>query len=100
MSRLCSKGCILRLDFLSTKIVINSQAVALARLYTTNVAIGKLLLVEQLAPRSLDVARATSLLCTLRLGWVVGHGLDAQAARPGEAIENNRSARHHAADGS
>src|SRR5205807_15420 len=25
LSRLCSKGCILRLDFLSTKIVINSQ---------------------------------------------------------------------------
>jgi hypothetical protein len=31
------------------------------------------LLVEQLAPRSLDVARSTSLLCALGLRWVVGH---------------------------
>ena len=29
MFRPCSKGCILLLDFLSTKLVINSQAVAL-----------------------------------------------------------------------
>src|SRR2546427_1549550 len=57
---------------------------------------GEVLLVKQLAQRSLKIARSTSLLCALVLWRVVGHGLNAEAARSSKAVEYNRSARHHA----
>ena len=49
----------------------------------------ELLLVEQLSPRSLHIARSTSLLRAFILWWMVGHGLDTETARPGKAVEYN-----------
>ena len=57
-----------------------------------------LLLIKQLSPRTLNIARATCLLRAFILWWMVRHGLNTKPSGTGKTVKDNRGSGHQTAD--